>query len=436
MAGAVSACSDSEAVVIESGEVTRQTVVEVVEAPASVTAAAAASVASPASGAVQSLRVRDGQQVRKGEVLFVISSPETMRSLGEARQAAAAAPQPISVPPVAPTDQTQQAIADAEQAFDQARRAAQQIPIRQVRRQALAQIAQARAQTASAGAQADATAAQLNQGIASLQQALAGLTQAQQVQSQAAVQSAERAVAALTVRAPIGGRVIFGPGASTAAGTGDLGGLVDSLPGALSGQAESLLGGGSESSSSGSTTGTLRPGSPVSSGDPVMSITDVSELSLRAEVDETDVLLVHKRVAADVELDAVPGASYRAVVRNVDLSPTTSSRGGVTYVVRMQLLGGTLVSGGPAPRPRPGMSAVASLRVLIEKNAIAAPVSSVFRDGEADAVWLDDDGLARKLNVTVGAQGEDYLQVTEGLEVGQRIVVRGADQVSEGQELS
>ena len=40
----------------------------------------------------------------------------------------------------------------------------------------------------------------------------------------------------------------------------------------------------------------------------MLTITDTSTLTLRAEVDETDVLLVRKGVKADVELDAVPGA--------------------------------------------------------------------------------------------------------------------------------
>jgi RND family efflux transporter MFP subunit len=176
-------------------------------------------------------------------------------------------------------------------------------------------------------------------------------------------------------------------------------------------------------------------GSPVSSGDPILTITDVSTLSLRAAVDETDVLLVRKGVKADVELDAVPGASYRAVVRNVDLSPTTSTRGGVTYVVRLDLGGGTLPDGLPAPKPRPGMSAVAALLVAIERDTLAVPVSAVFRDGERDAVWIVDDGVAETRTVSLGAQGADFLQITDGLEVGDVIVTSGADQVREGQEL-
>ena len=434
LAVSLSACSDDSVTLIRTGEVGTETVVEVVEAPANVVAAASAVVSAPATGSVQSLHVSDGQKVRKGQVLMVVNSPATMQALADAQQLAASAPAPVSLSGADPTASNSSANAAAERAFAQARAAAKQIPNKQLRKQALQQVATARAQYRAAQAQANASVSQINQAIAGLEQALASLTQMQQVQGQAAVAAAQSAVDSLTVRAPISGKVVIGPSAGADGGGADVSGLVGQLPSSLTGQAQSLLGSGSDQGG-GSTTGALTVGSPISSGDPLLSITDISSLSLRAEVDETDVLLVRKNVKADVELDAVPGASYRGIVRNIDLSPTTSSRGGVSYVVRLDLLGGTLPDGLPAPTPRPGMSAVASLRVETAKDAVAVPVSAVFRDGDADAVWLVSDGVARKTEVTLGAQGEDYLQVTDGLELGQVIVTHGADQVSEGQEL-
>jgi multidrug efflux pump subunit AcrA (membrane-fusion protein) len=430
----VSSCSSDEAPVVETGQVGRQTVVERVEAPASVVAAATAVVTSPANGTVARVVVRDGQRVRRGATLFVVDSPETEQRLTQAEQAASGAPAGVDLPQVSTGASAQQAAAAAQRAFDQAREAARQIADRQLRQQALQQVAAAEAQLAAAQAQAQSTVDQINGSVASLERTLASFTQAQQAQAQVAVRAARRAVADLRVKAPISGRVVFGASTGTGGGN-DLSGIVDQLPSSIAGQAESLLGGGGGGAASGSSAGIVSAGSPVSDGDPILTITDVSELSLRAEVDETDVLLVRKGVRADVELDAVPGARYRAVVRNVDLSPSTSSRGGVTYVVRLELGGGTLADGSPAPSPRPGMSAVASLRVLTSDDAIAVPAASVFRDGERDAVWVVEGNVAEKRLVTLGAQGEEYLEVVDGVTEGQTIVVRGADQVVEGEEL-
>ena len=97
--------------------------------------------------------------------------------------------------------------------------------------------------------------------------------------------------------------------------------------------------------------------------------------------------------------------------------------------------GGTTAGGEPAPSPKPGMSAVVDLRVRTASDAVAAPASAVFRDGERDAVWLVVDGTVKRRQVVVGAQGEQSVEVVEGLAEGDRIVVGGADAVVEGQRL-
>ncbi|HUV48454.1 MAG TPA: efflux transporter periplasmic adaptor subunit, partial [Actinomycetes bacterium] len=79
--------------------------------------------------------------------------------------------------------------------------------------------------------------------------------------------------------------------------------------------------------------------------------------------------------------------------------------------------------------------AVASLRVITSEDANAVPAAAVFRVGDRDAVWVVNDNVAEKQYVALGAQGEEYLEVVDGIGVGDTVVVRGADQVVEGEEL-
>jgi len=427
----LSSCSAHSPNPISVGTVGRVTVVEVVDAPGTVVASASASVRAPADGTIQQLFVHDGQRVRARQLLMRISSPSAIRALRNAQHAAAAASSTPVVPPLTVTGPQQRADAAAQAAFASARRAALLIPNPTLRRQALAQVAQARAQYAAARAAAQTAIAQLNSGAASLQQALTALTSAQRTQSDLALQAAQHAVAALTVRAPIAGTVGFGSVAGGSSSSG-LGGLSSQLGGSLSSQAQSLLGGGSSSTT---TSGTIAHGSPVSAGQTLLSVTDVSSLSLLAQVDETDVLQVHRGIRASVAFDAVQGATYGAVVRTVDVNPTPSARGGVAYQTRLSLLPGRMSDGSVAPTPRPGMSALIKLHVATARNAVAVPAAAVFRDGNNDSVWLVVDGVAHKQTVTLGAQGADMLQVTSGLSVGQQIVVRGADAVHDGQHV-
>lgn len=429
-------CSGAEAPEVALDEVTRARVVEVVEAPATVTARASATLTAAADGRVAELRVRDGERVRAGQIVLRVESAAARQALAEAQQAdaQAAASGSVTLPGLSIDETASRADARAEEAFGSAREAAEAIPGKAERAQALAAIAAAAADYATARAEADEAVQRFNEGLGSLAQAISSLGQAQRVQTSAALAVARRTVAGLVVRAPISGVVSLGGAGAAGQDSGDIAGL----PPALQGAAEEALGaaGGLGSAQSGeSAVGTLTEGSPVSSGQTLATITDVSTLSLTAEVDETDVLLVRRGVSGRVELDALPGVSYGARVRSVDVAPTTSVEGGVSYGVRLTLGAGRTADGELAPPPRPGMSAYVDLRVRRADRAISVPVSAVVRDGDRDSVWVVLDSVVRRRYVRLGAQGQERVQVVRGLRPGETVVVTGADRVSDGLRL-
>lgn len=440
LAGPLAGCSGDQPSGIEVGKVGRSTVTEVVEAPANVIARAAVTLTAPADGRVARLRVRDGQHVRAGQVLMRISSASAHAALRRARKAddKAASAGAVYLPGADLTGVVSSADGAAAEAFAAARKAALRIPAGRLRDAALARERASEAQYAAARAQAQDAADRFNAGLGSLGGALGSLAGAQRVQTRAVVAAARRTVHALAVRAPIAGVVALGTGTGGSGGS-SLGGLVGSLPQAQQDQASALLGAagsGTGGSAGGGDAGSpVTRGSPVSAGAPVATLTDVSTLSLRAEVDETDVLLVRRGVRADVDLDALPGARYAAHVVSVAVAPTTSARGGVSYVVRLALGAGRTAAGAPAPRPRPGMSAVAALRVRTATNAVSVPASAVVRDGTRDTVWLVRSGRAERRQVRLGAQGDTTVQVLRGLGPGDEVVIHGADKVAQGQQV-
>lgn len=433
-------CSGGGGHDIVVGQVGRADVKEIVEAPATVVAKASAIVTAPANGTIAEVRVKEGREVTAGQVLLEIDSPEAEEQLQLAEKAhdEALSTGNVYVPP-ADLSRTQAATDKAaNDAFTQAREVAEQIPDRPTKRALLAQINQSQAAYAAARADARDAVSRFNAGLGSISEALSSLSAAQRAQTEAAVALAQRTVDALTVRAPIGGTVSFG---SPSAGAGGVGSLLSSLPEQAQGEASQLLGGTGQTQPGGAgqalpARNALTEGMPVSTGSTLLTILDVSDLSLSAEVDETDILLVKPGVTADVELDAVPGVSYAAEVETVDLAPTTSSGGGVSYVVHLSLGGGSTTDGEPAPEPRPGMSAVADLLVRTADNAVSVPSSAVVREGATDMVWLVTNGRTERRQVKLGAQGQDAVQVLQGLEIGDEVVIRGADRVSTGQSIS
>jgi HlyD family secretion protein len=429
----VTGCTSSGDPAVQVASVGRATVVEVVEAPATVAARATATVSSPADGTVAELRVREGQQVRAGQVLLRVESPDARRQLRQARQADARAAA-AGTPGGATVDLSgaRQADAIAQRAFARARRAALRLAAGPVRSQALTALRVSQSQYDAASARADEAARQLGAGLGSLSAAVSALSSAQRVQTRAAVDLARRTVAALTVRAPVDGTVSLTPPPAGQSSSGGASALLDQLPQNLQSQAGDLLAG---SGSRSSVDAVVEVGRPVASSEPILTVTDTSTLSLTAQVDETDVLLVRAGVPASAQLDAVPDARYEAGVTTIDPTPTSSSRGGVTYVVRLSLGAGRMPDGSAAPAPRPGMSAVVDLQVRTARGAVAVPAAAVFRDGRRDAVWVVTNGTAHERRVRLGAQGKSRVQVIEGLKVRERVVVRGADRVREGQRV-
>ena len=327
----------------------------------------------------------------------------------------------------------------AADAFGAARSAAAEVTDEKVRAALLAHVDAAQKNYDATAKASKKVLRQVQQGVAGIGQAVSALGAAQKAQAKAAYDVADATVEALTLRAPIAGVVQF---ARPSAGTSS-----DPLAG--------LLGAVSRTSSAASTAGQnvggqnvggqnvagiddmLSVGDQVSAGSAIVTIVDVSEIGLVGEVDETDVLLVAPGVTADVDLDAAPGLPFEATVATVDLLPTPSARGGVAYRIRLSfrpVKPGD--SGQPRPTPRPGMSAVAHLRVRSAVDAVAVPAAAVFSSDNGETVWVVRDGQAVRQPVRVGVQGADLVQILSGLEPGQRVVTSGTDKVTAGQAVS
>lgn len=424
------AACDREQTPVALAAAGRSSVVETIDAPATVIARSAATLTAPADGTLASLRVQPGQRVKRGQVLAVIDSPPAQERLRQAKEALAAARQASRggggdlAGGLRGTDRA------ADDTYEAARAAAGKISDPELREALLRQVREAQRRYERAAQAADRAVRAVQRGVNDLRAAVAALATAQRLQAQQAYDLATAAVDALTLRAPVAGIVQPG-GPATGGGVSS-----DALAGLLAGGAPV-----------GVDPGALGPAPPpgvdvavgagglVAAGTPVLTIVDTSQLGLLAEVDETDILLVRAGLAATVELDAVPGATYQARVRSVDILPTTSARGGVGYRVRLSLGPGRSGEAEAAPTPRPGMNAVVRLQAREAVDAVTVPASAVFTADGRDVVWVVREGRAERASVTVGVQGQELVQIVRGVRAGDRVVVRGTDQVRDGQEL-
>ncbi|ROO90341.1 RND family efflux transporter MFP subunit [Actinocorallia herbida] len=411
---------------IRLGTVERGAVAETVEAPATLTAKANATLRSPAEGTVARLRVRDGDRVKEGQVLARISSPTAREQLDQAEEADRKAADGVAPPTgLAIADFKDEIDAIAERGFKKARQAAMAIEDPKERAKALAEITQAEGDYASAAGAAEAAVDRLNAGIGGVTAALSSIGAASRVQTQAAVKAARRTVDGLVLRAPFAGVVSLG---------GPSGGGNDALSGLLPAEIAGLTG---DLAVPGAATdgSAVAVGAPVTSGAAVITVTDVSELRISADIDESDILKVERGSTAAADFDALPEAVYAAKVYSVGVTPKAGSGGGVTYQVQLDLAEGRLPDGAEAPEPKPGMSAVVRITVREVADVLVVPVAAVVSSGRDSVVWVDDGGKAVRRIVTLGAEGDGTAEVVSGLKEGDRVVVSGADSVEAGQDL-
>ena len=63
---------------------------------------------------------------------------------------------------------------------------------------------------------------------------------------------------------------------------------------------------------------------------------------------------------------------------------------------------------------------------------LAVPSSAVFQLGSGWQVFVVNENRARRRSVTIGHKGAAMIEITSGLEPGERVILFPSDQIDEG----
>jgi len=86
---------------------------------------------------------------------------------------------------------------------------------------------------------------------------------------------------------------------------------------------------------------------------------------------------------------------------------------------------------------RSGVTGTAIVYIYENQNAIVVPMNAIQRDSNGQAyVYVAVNNVAQRRNVVVGNQSELSLEITQGLNVGDRLIVQGLQLVQEGSRLN
>ena len=171
----------------------------------------------------------------------------------------------------------------------------------------------------------------------------------------------------------------------------------------------------------------VESGQVVTAGQTVMKLAREEESEVAISVPESRMAELRAAPALGVFLWANPQRIYAARVREISPAVDAVTR---TFAVRVTILD-------PDPALHWGMTANVVVAGGEAVNAALVPLASIYRKGDAIAVWIYDEN-SRSVSlrpIVVGQFREDGVIVTGGVATGEWIVTAGVHKLREGEKV-
>jgi HlyD family secretion protein len=411
---------------VQTGQVVRQDLTSIVTASGEVKPKNYINIGANAQGDITELLVKEGDKVRKGQLLAKIEDvqPEADVQAQRAALSSAEAQSSASEAAVKASDEninTMKAALDhdkadldrmkadfqrAEQLFNEKLGAKQDFEMKKYVYDAqVAAIAESQARVVQAQAQREQTAAQLASAQRQIAQAKANLTRFDDI------------LRKHNAFAPIDG-------------------VVTNLPVRMG---ESVV-----------------PGIQNSEGSTIMTIADMSVITAEVKVDETDIVNIQLGQTADITIDAIPNKVYKGHVTEIGNTAILRSTGVAASQSAISSQEAkdfkvVVAMDNPPDEVRPGLSCTAKITTATRANALTIPIQALtvrqkgdlepqpapgapvvvkkytpaeekIRKEEVQGVFVVENGKAIFHKVDTGITGATDIEVLSGLKENDQIV--------------
>jgi HlyD family secretion protein len=170
----------------------------------------------------------------------------------------------------------------------------------------------------------------------------------------------------------------------------------------------------------------VEPGDTAQPGTTLIELAGQADTQLVIQPDERNLAWVKLGQMALASADAFPEQRFTAEVCYI--APAVDVRRGSVEV--------RLCVPDPPDYLRPDMTVSVDLTVAARPQVITVP-SVAVRDGSTSApwVWLVDEGRVRRRGVAVGIRGDGHLEIADGLEEGDEVVLDAGRALEEGQRV-
>jgi HlyD family secretion protein len=165
----------------------------------------------------------------------------------------------------------------------------------------------------------------------------------------------------------------------------------------------------------------------VPAGTPLLELGDPGEMEVVVDVLSTDAVQIQPGVP--MLFDAGDGKLLRGRVRTVEPSGFTKVSPLGVEEQRVNVIG-DLVDRPPGLGDR--FRVEAQIVVWESNDVLQVPAGALFRDGESWAVFILEEGRARRRPVRIGHRNPDAVEILDGLKAGERVIVHPSDAIEDG----
>jgi HlyD family secretion protein len=204
-------------------------------------------------------------------------------------------------------------------------------------------------------------------------------------------------------------------------------------------------------------------GTSFTDGTEILRISNLQEMEVKADVGENDIIRIHLKDTSLVEIDAYSPRKFKGIVTEIANSPNeslTATEQVTNFAVKIRILRESYSDLIPSDHPeyspfRPGMSATVEIQTKRVSNVVAVPIKAVTTrdttlrssskqvvrktDDEGNVkdepqkvtgsdnpineiVFINDNGIAKMRIVKSGIHDNNYIEIKEGLKQGDEVI--------------
>ncbi|MGZ3943405.1 MAG: efflux RND transporter periplasmic adaptor subunit [Mucilaginibacter sp.] len=167
----------------------------------------------------------------------------------------------------------------------------------------------------------------------------------------------------------------------------------------------------------------LKLGQAAAPGATSIRIVNTESLKVKANVPESYAGSIHQ---GDIVKVVVPDAKD-SVTAKVSFAAKVIDASSRSFAIEIQL--------GASKTIKPNMTAVLKIADYSNKNAIVVPVNAIQKSEKGDFVFVNDNGTAKKKNITEGASYGGKTEIKSGLVVGDKLITDGSTEVEDGDKV-